>query len=430
MRDQDDDPRPTVARRALLRAAGTSAVAGGLAGCGERVTTYEFAATPVVLDDAALTAAVATERDVRTVTDRFTRAVGGVEAGITVESHLAVYHAGRDDAVTFGDGSSGRRPRTDGSNDGSSEYRTGDGTAGPVDARAALGSPTTVGVLATPAATVAGQSVNPLARLSLHELVTGDRGRALLSDAGVGGGDVLRAFEPVGATTPSDLVGAVTPSDLVGAVSPSDYAGAVTPSDYERFVGVVRDGGDPAVVVVAAGRDEVDGDVVVVAAATRRPLPGAGALANRPLVGADGLVTEGGLAACTASFATFVPFLIPDGASVPFEPSAAALGSGEFVSDGDDGTPDLAVVVRAFDGVPAESWTVYGDESVADQNPRYDPGETVVLVAYEGLLDAGWNGWRTADPAALLDEVVDRGVKFHAFPRSRLRRHLVSYGGE
>jgi len=91
------------------------------------------------------------------------------------------------------------------------------------------------------------------------------------------------------------------------------------------------------------------------------------------------------------------------------------------VIDGEDPDPDAAVVVDV-PGVPIDDWIVYGDETVADQNPAYDPGDQVVVVVFERLLDSGWPDWRRAKPDALFDGVVARGIKFHAFPQTRLER--------
>lgn len=91
------------------------------------------------------------------------------------------------------------------------------------------------------------------------------------------------------------------------------------------------------------------------------------------------------------------------------------------VIDSDDPDPDTAIVINVLD-VPINDWNVYGNETVADQNPTYDPENQVVVVAFEHLLDAGWPEWRRANPDTLFDGVVDRGIKFHAFPKARLQR--------
>lgn len=106
--------------------------------------------------------------------------------------------------------------------------------------------------------------------------------------------------------------------------------------------------------------------------------------------------------------------------------AATPNGKGELrppvpVLDRDDPDPDPAIVVAGLD-VPISDWVVFGSETVADQNPSYDPDDRVVIVAFERLLDDGWPDWRRATPAELFDGVVARGVKFHAFPQARLLR--------
>lgn len=89
------------------------------------------------------------------------------------------------------------------------------------------------------------------------------------------------------------------------------------------------------------------------------------------------------------------------------------------VTDTDDDDPDPAFVVWSTD-IPISDWIVYGDETVADHNPTYDPHEPTVIVVFEDLLEEGWPAWRRAKPFELFLGVVEHGVKFHAFPRSRL----------
>lgn len=97
------------------------------------------------------------------------------------------------------------------------------------------------------------------------------------------------------------------------------------------------------------------------------------------------------------------------------------------VTDREDPDPDTAIVLAGLD-VPIREWRVFGTETVADHNPTYDPEDPVVIVAYEHLLDSGWPDWRRGKPATLFDGVVDRGIKFHAFPKSRLQKGRPNQG--
>lgn len=112
--------------------------------------------------------------------------------------------------------------------------------------------------------------------------------------------------------------------------------------------------------------------------------------------------------------------------SVATPAAAKSNGNGGFrppvpVLDRDDPDPDPAIVIAGLD-VPISDWIVFEGETVADQNPSYDPEDRVVIVAFERLLDDGWPDWRRARPHDLFDGVVARGVKFHAFPETRLLR--------
>lgn len=105
------------------------------------------------------------------------------------------------------------------------------------------------------------------------------------------------------------------------------------------------------------------------------------------------------------------------------------LALGDSVIDREDSNPDTGVVLALLD-VPINDWNVYGNETVADQNPRYNPRKPVAIVAFESHLDSGWSNWRQADSNSLFEGVVDRGIKFHAFPRTRLlRSRTKSRGG-
>ncbi len=94
---------------------------------------------------------------------------------------------------------------------------------------------------------------------------------------------------------------------------------------------------------------------------------------------------------------------------------------GTPVTDREDPDPDAAIVLASLD-VPVRDWMVFRGETVADHNPDYASDDRVVIVAFEHLLESGWPNWRRGKPATLFDGVVDRAIKFHAFPQSRLQR--------
>jgi len=62
------------------------------------------------------------------------------------------------------------------------------GSVGNLDAASVSGGQLTVGVLSTPAARAAGQTLNPLARMGLADLLTSDQAEGFLNSSGVGGG--------------------------------------------------------------------------------------------------------------------------------------------------------------------------------------------------------------------------------------------------
>lgn len=109
------------------------------------------------------------------------------------------------------------------------------------------------------------------------------------------------------------------------------------------------------------------------------------------------------------------------GSAAARRPGSRVFKAGTQAFDVEDPEPDVAIVLAELD-IPIDDWLVYGNETVADQNPAYDPETPVVVVAFEHHLESGWSDWRRSRPQALFDGVVERGIKFYAFPKSRLER--------
>lgn len=150
MQDRDSaksDPLESCSRRRFLLAAGTMAGAVGLAGCSS-VTNYEFSAKPVVLPDSVRSNMGYETLHSKPVVKEQSRTIGGVEVNVTVESHVTVYGAAEE-------------------------------------AERGTASVPTIGVASTPKASVMGRSFNPLARLSLANLLTSSAGTKFLQQAGV-----------------------------------------------------------------------------------------------------------------------------------------------------------------------------------------------------------------------------------------------------
>ncbi|MDY6776005.1 MAG: hypothetical protein SV253_08025 [Halobacteria archaeon] len=104
------------------------------------------------------------------------------------------------------------------------------------------------------------------------------------------------------------------------------------------------------------------------------------------------------------------------------EESDRVLKPGELVVDS-EGTDDEAVVLHTPE-MTVDEWEVTDSETVADHNPEYSEDENVVIAAFvEGDGVTGmeeWDGWRDTNPYSLFDGAVEKGVKFYAFPESRL----------
>lgn len=143
----DGERESTLDRRRLLLTAGGIAAAASLAGCSS-VTDYEFTADPVVLPGEARTDLnYETVREEPVVVER-SRTVGGLVINATVASRVAVY-------------------------------------ASTADREHATAEAPSVGAVSTPKASVMGRSFNPLARLSLSNLLTSETGTRVLERAGL-----------------------------------------------------------------------------------------------------------------------------------------------------------------------------------------------------------------------------------------------------
>lgn len=163
-----------LSRRGVLRAAGGAALVAGLAGC-SGAANRKFTADAVVLPDDAQTTLefveMAEQRDRREIT----RTVAGQDVQATIESFVSAY--------------------------------------GEVDGEL------TLAVLSTPTAAVAGQTLNPLARIGLGELLTNDAAQSFLRSAGVGGSGQVRWERG------PDRLGTADTSLLDASVTIESYAG-------------------------------------------------------------------------------------------------------------------------------------------------------------------------------------------------------------
>lgn len=186
------------------------------------------------------------------------REVAGVQIQATVESHVAIY-----EAVT-GSASGSTTPAGDG--------------AGPTAATPS------VGVASTPRATVSGRSFNPLARLSLANLVTSDAGNEFLRRVGLDRVGVPR--ERVRWERGPAFVAERTATCVGTRVTIESYAGIL--------------GGEPlTVAVVHLARADAE-SVVLPAAVHGRTV----ADVRSPLVGPGGLLSQDAFDAAVETFVT------------------------------------------------------------------------------------------------------------------------------
>lgn len=100
--------------------------------------------------------------------------------------------------------------------------------------------------------------------------------------------------------------------------------------------------------------------------------------------------------------------------------SGGAFELGAVVQDRDDGDPNPAVVVN-IPPVPASEWDVYGDVTVAEDNPKYPSDATVVIVIYLSEFETANIEYEGGKPLSL-KELNRQGIRFYSFPSGRLKR--------
>ncbi|MCD2201520.1 ParB/RepB/Spo0J family partition protein [Halobacterium sp. KA-4] len=98
--------------------------------------------------------------------------------------------------------------------------------------------------------------------------------------------------------------------------------------------------------------------------------------------------------------------------SRPFSP-------GDIVIDRDD-PPGEAVVVNTPPQTASE-WNLRSRLTLAEDNPEYPDDDNVIIVVYQDTLEDALPYYCGANPL-LLSDLHDRGVRFYAFPQSRLKK--------
>lgn len=91
---------------------------------------------------------------------------------------------------------------------------------------------------------------------------------------------------------------------------------------------------------------------------------------------------------------------------------------GEVVHDRNDDTPDDAIVVN-IPPVPAREWDVFGEKTLAEDNPDYPVDATTIVIVYEETLDEQLPDWERDSPIPI-DDLIEVNVNYYAFPAPRL----------
>jgi ParB family chromosome partitioning protein len=95
------------------------------------------------------------------------------------------------------------------------------------------------------------------------------------------------------------------------------------------------------------------------------------------------------------------------------------LHFGDLVVDRELDDPDTAVIVNT-PKVPANGWEVYGDNTVADDNPEYPETDPIVIVVYRDTLQDARPDYEGRD-LIRITELNEASIQWYAFPESRLQ---------
>lgn len=274
----DIDERRTWNRRRFLQAAGVTTAM--LAGC-SGLTDREYIADTVVLPDPAqaeLGFPAVVERTERRSIDG---SAGGQEFSVTIQSSISVY---AETDIEF-----------------ETQVETPTGTPGTgsledLDEETLGGGTVSVGALSTPAARVAGDSVNPLARTSLGELLTTDAAESFLSSTGVGDGESVDWARGPVLLSPAD--GDQTPSPESGSLPAAEGSLLDRNVAFETHAGIVSSE-TPNVTYLHMARVENDDSVVITAGVQSVEVEDT----TRAFVGEDGYLTQAELTEVRATVA-------------------------------------------------------------------------------------------------------------------------------
>ena len=242
----DNDNSGILNRRQFVKATAATAGVGLLAGCSSRTYTAE---TVVLPDDAQeqLQFAPVMEETRRT---ELSGNVAGQDVSATIVNSVALY---TEATVELNVGTP--TPSSGGDSEG----------------RPFTGGNVSVGVLSTPGAKEAGQSLNPLGRLDLGEILTNERALRLLNDVSEGDLDVEWARKPEQLSTAEGTL-------LDQSTTIETHAGLLETSNSET----------PVAIYLHLARVETDTSVVIAAGTQAFDAEDT----SRSYVGSDGYQTQ------------------------------------------------------------------------------------------------------------------------------------------
>lgn len=262
-----------------------------------------------------------------------------------------------------------------------------------------------VGVLSTPTAALAGQSVNPVAGMGSRELLTSDQGRKLLQEADVTDADEIEWLQGPEKTARIDWE-TYAPVTLLG----SDV-------DPETFVGVVRGTDGPwGVVVTLAQSAEED---VVIAAGTQTSPVGSIDVSLSTWLGEEG--TNDGISTWFTGGAELtseaIGAILPASEAEPDQNNYAEIEFNDQESDGTSVTVDRTYVEH--DGfITIHTWDLITEQD--------GPG---TIIGVSRLLEAGENGEGREyvdETVELFDPVTGISEEFEGQERLRESQPLVA----
>lgn len=97
---------------------------------------------------------------------------------------------------------------------------------------------------------------------------------------------------------------------------------------------------------------------------------------------------------------------------------------GDIVRDTENPKDDLVVILTPDEKITG--WYTDKEQgiTVAERNPEYSEDENAIVCCYVNDMDENFDDWRKhRNPKEYFDMVTGNGIRFYAYPETRLEKH-------